>query len=57
MLLTFNELEFFYKLHNVTGYGLKACREKLDEKLGPEKRRKRLDVKRMGKPGLFMICT
>ena len=42
-------------MHNVTKYGLKACREKLYEKLGPEKMRKRYSFERLGKTGLFLI--
>ena len=36
-------------------YGLKARREKLDERLDPEKRNKRCYFKRMGETGLFFI--
>ena len=53
--LLFNDLPFLCKPNNITKNGLKACREKEGKNLSPDKRRKRCNLKRMRKTGLFLI--
>lgn len=52
-MLLFDELKSLCKLHIVTKHRFEACRKKLGEKLGPEKREKGWSFEKIGNLGCF----